>query len=219
MRLYYRFCRFWCQWLYILLIRGRVFGTHRVPKTGAVLLACNHQSFLDPVLATLALPRECDYMARDTLFANPFFRRLILSLNAFPIRRGEADVTAIKETLRRLKAGRLVTTFPEGTRTQDGRIGPMLAGIGSVAKKANVPIVPVLIEGAYEAWPRHQRLPGRCEITVVYGEPIPLSEHAGMTAQTLIDEIGRRLRGMQARERSRRGKKPLEYDDGACDRE
>jgi 1-acyl-sn-glycerol-3-phosphate acyltransferase len=198
-------------------MRGRVFGTNRVPNTGPVILACNHQSFFDPILATLALPRECDYMARDTLFANPLFRRLILSLNAFPIRRGEADITAIKETLRRLKAGRLVTTYPEGTRTQDGRIGPMLPGIGSVAKKAGVPVVPVLIEGAYEAWPRHQKLPGRCEITVVYGEPIPPSQHAGMSAKELMEEIGRRLRDMQARERGRRHKKPLQYEDKPCD--
>src|SRR5512135_784187 len=103
MRLYYRFCRFWCQVFFMLLVRGRAFGTSRVPRTGPVILACNHQSFFDPVLATLALPRECDYMARDTLFENAFFRRLILSLNAFPIRRGEADVAAIKETIRRLR--------------------------------------------------------------------------------------------------------------------
>jgi len=213
MRLYYRFCRFWCQWLYILLMRGRVFGTNRVPKTGPVILACNHQSFFDPVLATLALPRECDYMARESLFENRWFRRLIVSLNAFPVRIGEVDMSAVRETLRRLRAGRLITIYPEGTRTADGRIGPFMPGAGAVAKKAGAPIVPVLIEGAFEAWPRHRKLPGRGAITVVYGEPLVAADYARLSPQELMDEVARRLREMQARERSRRGKRPLKYEE------
>jgi len=213
MRLYYRFCRFWAQWLYILLMRGRVFGTDRVPKTGGVILACNHQSFFDPVLATLALPRECDYMARDTLFRNALFRRLIESLNAFPVRRGEADVAAIKETLRRLKAGRLVTMYPEGTRTVDGRIGRFLPGIGAIAKKAQVPVVPVLIEGAYLAWPRHRRLPSRATIAVWYGEPVTPDLYRNMDAEQLAAEIERRCRALQDRERRRQGLPRLQYGE------
>ncbi len=210
MRLYYRFCRFWCQVLYVLFLRGRVFGTSRVPTTGPVLLICNHQSFFDPVLATLALPRECDYMARDTLFANRFFRFLIESLNAFPVRRGEADVGALKETLRRLKAGRLITIFPEGTRTEDGRVGPFLPGAGSIARKAKAPVIPTLIEGAFEAWPRHRRFPGPGRVTVCYGEPIYPDRHPEMDAQAIMDETARRIRAMQARERRRRGQAPLQ---------
>ncbi|UCG32141.1 MAG: 1-acyl-sn-glycerol-3-phosphate acyltransferase, partial [Phycisphaerales bacterium] len=103
MRPYYRFCRFWCQWFCLLFFRVRVFGRQNIPDRGGVLLVCNHQSFFDPVLVTMALHREGNYMARDTLFRNPWFRVLIKSLNAFPIRRGAADVQAVKETMRRLK--------------------------------------------------------------------------------------------------------------------
>lgn len=216
MRPYYRFCRFVCQALYLLLMRGRVFGTSRVPRTGGVLLAANHQSFFDPVLATLALPRECDYMARDTLFAHRAFRRLIESLNAFPVRRGEADIAAVKETLRRLKNGRLITVFPEATRTPDGRIAPMQPGLAAIARKANVPVVPVLIEGAFEAWPRHRKFPRLGTVTVVYGEPIPPEQARAMHPQALVDEIARRLRAMQAIERGRRGLAPLEYHEAGA---
>ncbi len=208
MRLYYRICRFFCQWFYVLFLRGRVFGTARVPTTGPVILACNHQSFLDPVLATLALPRECDYMARDTLFEHPLFRRLILSLNAFPIKRGGADSGAIKETLRRLREGRLITIFPEGTRTRDGRIGRLQPGLGAIAKKAGATIVPVLIEGAFEAWPRDRKFLRRSSVAVWYGEPIPPERHSKMEAGELMEEIERTLRALQARERSRRGLPP-----------
>ena len=82
MRAWYRFCRIVCQGVFTGFFRGRVFGCRNVPRTGGVLLVCNHQSYLDPVLATAALPRECHYMARDTLFRNAFFRRLIESLTS-----------------------------------------------------------------------------------------------------------------------------------------
>jgi len=130
MRLGYRICRFICQWFCTLCFKARVHGVHRVPTAGGTLLVCNHQSFLDPVLATMALHREGNYMARDTLFHHSFFRRLIEYLNAFPIRRQSADLRAIKESLRRLKRGCVLVLFPEGTRTPDGRIGPLLPGLG-----------------------------------------------------------------------------------------
>lgn len=212
-RPYYRFCRFFVRWGHVLGMRGRVFRTDRVPRTGGVILACNHQSFLDPMLAALALPRECDFMARDTLFQHPVFKRLISSLNAFPVRRGEADLAAIKESLRRLRDGRLLIMFPEGTRTLDGRIGPFLPGIGSIAKKAKVPIVPVLIEGAFEAWPRHRKAPGIGRVTVIYGEPIYPEAGRSMTAEALVAELNGRVRLMQENERRRRGLPPLQYTD------
>lgn len=172
MRLWYTACRFLCQAWFILFCRGRVIGVRNVPRTGGVLLACNHQSFFDPVLATLALPRECHYMARDSLFRNAAFRTLIQSLNAFPVKRGAADMAAVKESLRRLKSGALLTMFPEARRTPDGEIHPMQPGALLIARKAGVPIVPTLIDGAFEAWPRQAKFPRPGRIRVVYGEPI-----------------------------------------------
>ncbi len=202
MRAWYRFCRVSSQLLFTAMFRGRVFGTRRVPRTGGVLLVSNHQSYLDPVLATLALPRECHYMARDTLFQNPFFRRLIQSLNAFPIKRGTADVGAIKETLRRLKSGHLVVTFPEATRTRDGSVGPMQPGVILLARKARVPIVPVAILGAFESWPRQANFPRPHGVVVAYGEALSLAEMAGMPDDECIQEVrGRIVALMQRYER------------------
>lgn len=196
MRLWYRFCRLVCQAAFLLVFRGRVFGTRRVPRTGGVLLVCNHQSFLDPVLATLALPRECHYLARDSLFTHPLLRRLIRSLNAFPIRRGSADVGGVKEALRRLRRGALIATFPEGTRTFDGRIGPMQAGVVLLARRANVPIVPTLIVGAYEAWPRQRRLPRPRPVIVAYGEPLWPHQMRTLSDEACVALVRRRLLAM-----------------------
>jgi 1-acyl-sn-glycerol-3-phosphate acyltransferase len=199
MRPWYRFSRLVCQAVFLLFFRGRVFGTAKVPRTGGVLLVCNHQSFFDPVLATLALPRECHYMARDSLFRNQFFRRLIESLNAFPIKRGTADLGAIKETLRRLKSGALVVTFPEATRTPDGSLQPMAPGVILLARKARVPVVPAAILGAFESWPRQARLPRPHRVIVAYGEPLSADVLAGSPDDVCIAEVRRRIQQLMDR--------------------
>lgn len=197
MRFYYRFCRFLCHWTTTLLLKTRVFGLHNVPDSGGVLLVCNHQSFMDPVLAGMALHRECSFMARDSLFKNPWFSRLIASLNAFPVRRNTADLSAIKEALRRLKQGRAIVLFPEGTRTEDGTVGPMLPGLAAIAKKAEVPVVPTLIDGVFQAWPRDQKLPGPGNVIIEYGRPIQPNEYADLSADQLMNLIRNRLLAMQ----------------------
>ena len=205
MRLYYRFCRFLCQMGFLLYFRGRIFGLRHVPDRGGVLLICNHQSYLDPVLATLALHREGNYMARDSLFANRLFRVLIESLNAFPVRRASADVGAIKETMRRLRDGKVVVTFPEATRTRDGQIGRLHGGFAAVAKRAGAWVVPVVIEGAFESWPRWRRVPAPHRIVVVYGEPIAPEAAAGMPPDELVKQVRDRLVFTQTKLRRRLG--------------
>jgi len=189
----YAICRLTSQLLFTFVFRGRVFGTQRVPRQGGVLLVSNHQSFFDPVLATFAIPRECNYMARDTLFAIRWLRPIMEYLNAFPVKRGTADIGAIKETLRRLKAGKVVLAFPEGTRTKDGSIGPMRPGVVLLARKARVPIVPTLILGAFESWPRTAKLPRPHAILVAYSAPVYPHEHSQWSDEdcvaTVRDEI------------------------------
>ena len=199
MRLYYNSCRIAANLLYMALCRGRVFGKHNVPKTGGVLLVCNHQSFFDPILATLALPRECSYMARDTLFHNPWFRKLITSLNAFPVKRGTADIGAIKETLRRLKDGGLVNVYPEATRTQDGSVRPMQSGVVLIARKARVPLVPGMILGAYEIWPRQAKYPKLGPVIVAYGEPLLPEDMTGKVDDECIEIVRQRIIALMKR--------------------
>jgi len=211
MRIGYRICRFASQWFCVLYFKVRVHGLHRVPAEGGTLLVCNHQSFVDPLLATMALPREGNYMARDTLFHHWFFKRLIGYLNAFPVRRQSADIGAIKESLRRLKRGRVLLLFPEGTRTTDGRIGPLLPGPGAIAKKANILIVPTLIDGMYQAWPKGRLLPVPGNVIVEYGEPIRPDAYAHLTPEELMAMVRTRLIAMQRRWHSRSPERRLQW--------
>jgi 1-acyl-sn-glycerol-3-phosphate acyltransferase len=149
----------------------RVFGLENIPRTGGVLLAANHQSYLDPVLVAMVLPREMHFMARRTLFRNPAFRAIIAGYNAFAIERDSADVKGVNSAIARLEAGNILLVFPEGTRTGNGSIGPMKS-VGVMAERAAVPIVPVLVQGAYEVWPKGQLIPHLGTISLIFGKPL-----------------------------------------------
>jgi len=204
MRFYYGFLRYLCQIGFVIYFRGRVFGLSHVPATGPVLVACNHQSFFDPVSATLAIPRECNYMARDTLFLNPFFGRFISSVNAFPVKRGAGDVGAVKEILRRLRDGKVVLVFPEGTRTRDGSIGRINPNSLLIAKKAGAAIVPAVVDGAFEAWPRTQLLPSPQSIHVTHCEALSAEQVKEWPIERIAAVVEERMGEGMKRSRERR---------------
>ncbi len=210
-RFYWRCCRFPCRWTCTLLFRLRMHHRDRVPVHGPVILVSNHQSFMDPVIVSVGLQREASYMARDSLFHQPMFKRLIESLNAYPVKRNTADIGAIKESLRRLKQGQCVVLFPEGTRTPDGRIGPMLPGLGAIARKARVPIVPTLIDGLAQAWPRDRKFPRPGNVIVDYDRPWMPEEFSELSADELMNRIRERLLDMQAYWHSRLPERRLKW--------
>src|SRR6185436_16558080 len=113
-----------------------------------------------------------NYLARDTLFNVPGLSLLIAFLDAIPIDREGGGLAGLKETLKRLKAGELVLIFPEGTRTGDGEVAPLKPGFISVARRSRVPLIPVGLEGAFQAWPRTSPFPRVGRIAIVIGEPI-----------------------------------------------
>ena len=209
---HYYLCRRGCQIVATMLFQVRVFNRHFEPADGGAVYICNHQSFLDPVLMSFALRRPVNYMARDSLFYFPVFKQLIRSVNAFPVRRATADLGALKEAMRRIRDGGQVVVFAEGTRTADGRIGPLLPGVAMLAQRVARWTVPVVIEGAFEAWPRTLALPRPGSVIVQYAPPIPREEAQELPSQEFVDRVRRTLIEIQADIRRRVGKGPLRYD-------
>ena len=209
---WYRFMRRALQVGVCALWKVRAFDRHLEPAAGSAVYVCNHQSFLDPMLMSLGLRRPMNFMARDSLFRFPGFRQVIGSLNAFPVKRGTADTGALKEAMRRLKAGGQVVVFAEGTRSRDARIAPLLPGVALLAQRSADWIVPVVIDGAFECWPRTHLLPAPGNVVVRYGEPIPRGEARKLDAEELMDRIRRTMIDLQADLRRRVGRPPLTYD-------
>ena len=155
--------------------RFRAYGVERVPRDGGLLMLSNHQSYLDPPILGAKLPRPMAYLAKSELFRNPVFGWGIRQLNAFPVRQGKGDVGAMKESIRLLQAGWLLNIFPEGGRTSDGELNPAQKGAGLIIRRAGVKVLPTVIDGSYDAWPKDRRLPRPHPIRVLYGEPVDLS--------------------------------------------
>jgi len=211
-KFWYRLWRRLCRIYFGMFHFGRVYNRHYVPQDGPLLLVSNHQSFYDPMLVGYGLSREVDYMARDTLFRNPHFARFIRSFNAFPVKRGESDLAAMRETLRRLKEGRAVLLFPEGTRTLDGRISEFKTGVALLAKKANCPIVPVVVEGAFDAWPRSSKRPKIFKRTLVtFGQPFMPEDVKRCPPEEIVKIVHTRMLEMQEELRRKRGLEPYNY--------
>jgi 1-acyl-sn-glycerol-3-phosphate acyltransferase len=210
---YYRFWRKVCQIVMIPAWQVRVFNRHLEPTTGSVLYISNHQSFLDPMLVSFALSRPLNYMARDSLFRVPGFKQLIQSVNAFPVKRNTADTGALKEAIRRLRVGGQLVVFAEGTRTIDGRIGPFLPGVAMLAQRAADWTVPVVIDGAFEIWPRWQKFPSLGSIVVKLGTPIPQSQAKATGSEGLLKNVRQTLIEMQVDLRRRVGRPALVYPE------
>lgn len=188
-------------WLFGLRVQGR----ENWPESGGGLICANHQSHFDPPLVGLTCSRRMNYLARDTLFNVPGLKQLIAFLDAIPIDREGGGLAGLKETLRRLKAGELVLIFPEGTRTHDGEVAPLKPGFIAVARRSKVPLIPVGLDGAFQAWPRTSKLPRLSRLAVVVGEPISPEQIADFTDEDLLAELEQRMLTCHAQARELRG--------------
>ena len=169
-------------------------GRHHIPASGPVLVCANHQSYFDPVMVGLTCNRRLNYLARKSLFRFGPFRWLIEALGAIPIDREGVGLSGMKESLRRIKEGEMILIFPEGTRTPDGNVAPLQPGFVMLARRGGVALLPVGVDGAYNAWPRNSPLPRRSTIAVCVGEPIPAYEVEQLDDAQLIATVEQRIR-------------------------
>ena len=159
-----------------LFFRFRTLHRERMIQTGPVILAMNHQSYLDPPLAGIACDRAIYFLARRSLLNVWPLGWLLPKLNVIPVDQEGIDRSALKALIRVLKAGHAALVFPEGSRTLDGKLQPALPGLGLIISKTLAPVVPMRIFGAHEALPRGGGGLRLRPITVVVGEPIHFTE-------------------------------------------
>jgi 1-acyl-sn-glycerol-3-phosphate acyltransferase len=192
----FNFVMTWC--LYTFGFSYRSEGSHHMPRKGPVLLVANHESFLDPVAIGLAVRRRICYLARKTLFANQRFGNYLRSVGCIPVDQEGVAKEGIKTSLDLLEAGRALLVFPEGERTPTGQMLPFKPGILLLLRRAPVPIVPVGVAGAFEAYPRHQAVPRLSPIlypptgaavAASVGKPIPPERFADMPREQILEEL------------------------------
>jgi 1-acyl-sn-glycerol-3-phosphate acyltransferase len=175
------------SWLYFPYTAHQ---TRNIPRKGGFILASNHTSNLDPVVLGICSVRRLNFMAKIELFKGllGFF---LTNLGAFPIKRGAGDFGALREAMRRLKEGRVILIFVEGTRRIGNEPTKAQAGVGFLAMKSGVPIVPVYLQGTNKVMAPGTKFFKRGPVSATFGEPFfvndaPTHEEA---SQRILDKI------------------------------
>ncbi len=172
MRLGYRLVAMIAYTIFKTLFGLKIKGTENVPKTGAFIMASNHKSWFDPPIVGCSCPREINYAAKKELFSMPILVKLVKYLNAIPVKRRGFDREALVRLGERLESGEGIIIFPEGTRFLDDKLHPPKPGIGFLALKYQVPIIPVYVKNSA----RIRRQLFKRNLSIEFGKPFNLSD-------------------------------------------
>jgi 1-acyl-sn-glycerol-3-phosphate acyltransferase len=153
--------------------RGRIYGIQNVPRQGKLIVVANHASDFDPPIISNCVGRPVAYMAKEELFRVPVLSQAIQLYGAYPVKRGSADRSAIREAMKQLDQGWAVGIFLEGTRTPDGRISSPKLGAALIAAKAQAPLLPVSLWGSHTIFQKGSSLPRPVPLTIRIGPIIP----------------------------------------------
>ena len=144
-------------------------GTENIPLNGGLIIASNHQAYLDPFLLSLPIKRPIRFLAWNVAFEWPLVGKLMSLLGAWPLQLEGSDPAAIRRSLQWLRDGGAMVIFPEGQRARpDGSMLRFKAGAARIALEAGVPILPVTIRGASRVWPSTRWFPRPGEIEIIY---------------------------------------------------
>ncbi|VAX36988.1 Acyl-CoA:1-acyl-sn-glycerol-3-phosphate acyltransferase [hydrothermal vent metagenome] len=189
---------YWVSYFLIKLLSWIYFpctfiGRENIPAKGAFLITSNHISNLDPFLIGSGFSRKLNYLAKEELFRTKFTNFFFRKVGAFPIKRGGADLGAIKEVFKRLKSEEPVLLFPEGTRTLDPAKRKIQAGVGLIAAKSGLPVIPVYINGSDKVLPAGAKWLKRNRVTVTFGKAFQFTKGKPniSIAQEIMDNIFR----------------------------
>lgn len=195
-----------------LIYRPRVEGRAYVPKTGPVIFASNHLSFLDSIAIPVAAPRPVHFLAKSSYFDGKGFsgwlsREFFTAIGAVPVQRGagQAALDALGQQRRLLEEGKAVALYPEGTRSLDGRLYKGRTGVAFLALQTGAPVVPVGLVGTDKVMPVGAKLPSlRERVTVRFGTPIDVAHHgpaeSGRARRLATDEIMAAIHALSGQE-------------------
>lgn len=196
---FYRFARRVVHELVVAVFRPRVEGRANVPQSGAVIIAPVHRSFADFAFAGTLTDRKLFFMAKDELWRNRWFGRLLEVLGVFPVHREAADREALRYAEAVLRQGQALVMFPEGTRKQGAQVAELLEGAAFLAARTGASVVPVGIGNSDRAMPKGSLVPKPLRIRVVAGPAMapPARSEGGRVSRSRVhaatEELHRRI--------------------------
>ena len=192
--MFYSIFKILCRVWFGKILSTKVIGAENLPKTGAFILAANHVSNWDPPFLGTFMDRIVNFMGKEELFKNPIMAAICRGLHVFPVKRGAADKSAIKNAVKILKSDDCLGIFPEGTRSKTGKLGKAESGISVIAAMTKAPIIPAAIVGTEKIFSDKIKFP---RLAVVYGQPLHFTGNAkdktvlNDFAQEIMSEIAK----------------------------
>ena len=157
----------------ILWNRLEVYNSHLIPKSGGVLIVTNHASYLDPpIIGVAARYRPVHFMARNTLWNNKFAKWWLNNVCCIPVSRDTGDIAALKKSISILKNEKVLSIFPEGTRTIDGNLQDAKSGVGFIIEKSKCVVIPAYIDGSFKSFSKNCKWIKPNKIKIIFGKPI-----------------------------------------------
>ena len=157
----------------ILWNRIKIYGADNIPDKGGVMIVSNHASYLDPPIIGVGYrKRPVHFMARDSLWKRGFVAWWMDRVGCIPVKRDEGDIRAIKLAIKSLKEGKVVSIFPEATRTDDGNLQSAKSGIGLIIEKSECDVIPAYIDGSFQALPKGAKWIKPHHISISFGLPL-----------------------------------------------
>jgi len=171
--MFYYVVRALCWLLLKIFWQMKIEGFENIPKKGAVIIASNHVSYLDPAVLVSSFNRKIYFITKKEVFKNTFVSFILKNLNAFSVDRENVDILAFKKAINILREEKVLGIFPEGTRSSNGELQELKLGVIKIAMKTGVPILPVGINGTHKIYPRGKKFPTlfKHKIIAKYGAP------------------------------------------------
>ncbi|GAK54158.1 phospholipid/glycerol acyltransferase [Candidatus Moduliflexus flocculans] len=195
----YKLARMIARIVFKLYFRLDVEGIEHLPREGSCIFVANHVSFLDPLMICAASPRVIHYITYAFFYYHPAIHWFCKRTHCIPVKKEGNDISALKTALRLLKDGEVVGIFPEGERSANGTLSAAEPGVALIAIKANAPIVPMGIQGAYAAYPKGSFFPKPKKIRLVIGAPFHIRDHVGIERKLTEETQRQALRFIMSR--------------------
>lgn len=196
------------------VFRPWVTGHANIPRTGGVIMASNHLSFIDSVFLPLMIDRQISFLAKSDYYTARGFKgwaikSFLKAAGMIPIDRsgGKASEASLQTGLGVLARGEVLGIYPEGTRSPDGKLYRGRTGVARMILEGNVPVVPVAMIDTEKVMPAGRRIPKVRRIGIVIGEPLDFSRFQGMEGdrfvlRSITDEIMYELSRLSSQEYS-----------------
>ena len=191
-KMFYKICRSICYLVVILFWSLKIKGGNFVNHKGPLILAANHVSYLDPVIVGISVKRPIIFIAKKEVFDIPILSFILRKLGVIPVDKKNINPASVKKIITLLKKGHIIGIFPEGTRSLNGQLLKLNSGMIKIALQTNAPIIPIGINGTFDIYPPHAKIPAffkRKNIYVNFGKPIHLDSSKRKDAEYLEESL------------------------------